>query len=255
MKLSDYDYVIVNSSAGKDSQCMMQAISRMAQSEQYPRSRVIVAHADMGRMEWPGTRELAEYQASCFGFKFLAKARPQGDLLDHVKARGLWPSSDARFCTSDHKRGQIGTLITQLGCGIKVLNCLGMRAEESPTRAKLKPFEVNKRFSNSKRHVDQWLPIHGLALSEVWRSIHSGSIPHHYAYDLGMPRLSCIFCIFSPEDALLLAGFHNRKLLQEYADVEVASGHDFKSGFKIASLIARLDSAERIPDQIGDWRM
>lgn len=27
--------------------------------------------------------------------------------------------------------------------------------------------------------------------------------------DLGMPRLSCCFCIFSPRSALLLAGKHN----------------------------------------------
>jgi 3'-phosphoadenosine 5'-phosphosulfate sulfotransferase (PAPS reductase)/FAD synthetase len=254
VRLSEYDFIVLNSSAGKDSQTLIRRIVSMARAESYPKERIIVAHADLGRMEWPGTRELAEYQAASYGLKFWVKARPQGDLLHHAEERGMWPSSQQRWCTSDHKRGQIGTLLTSLGQNIKVLNCLGMRAQESPARAKLKPLEINRRYSNTKRHVDQFLPIHGTSTEEVWQDIHSAPIPYHYAYDLGMPRLSCIFCIFSPRNALVLAGQHNRGLLSEYVGAEHRMGHTFRVNQSLAEVQAAIVAGEE-PGKITDWKM
>src|SRR5437764_3467150 len=149
-KLADYDFVVINSSSGKDSQTALRFVAQMAERESYPRERIMVAHADLGRMEWPGTKELAELQAALYGLNFWSMARPQGDLLTHIKERGMWPSSKARYCTSDHKRGQIMKLFTEvvdrLGSRyrrMRILNVMGMRAQESPARAKLKPFSFN----------------------------------------------------------------------------------------------------------------
>jgi 3'-phosphoadenosine 5'-phosphosulfate sulfotransferase (PAPS reductase)/FAD synthetase len=151
----------------------------------------------------------------------------------------MWPSNTARYCTSDHKRDQVGKVITALvnahikafpGGVVRVLNCMGLRADESPARAKKQVFEVNKRATNSKRAVDNWLPIHDWTESEVWEMIRANNLPYHYAYDLGMPRLSCVFCIFAPTQALLLAGYHNRALLADYVAVETRIGHTFQHG-------------------------
>jgi hypothetical protein len=79
-------------------------------------------------------------------------------------------------------------------------------------------------------------------------------VPHHYAYDLGMPRLSCCFCIFSPKPALLLAGKHNPDLLQEYVETEATIGHSFRNGFKIAEIKAALDAGAQ-PGKVQDWVM
>jgi len=227
VRLSEYDYVVANSSAGKDSQTMLRRIVGMASAEQYPRDRIIVAHADLGQMEWPGTRELAEYQARSYGVRFWSRSRPQ-NLLAQIEQRGMFPSSQQRYCTSDHKRDQVARLFPSLGDGIKILNCMGMRAEESPVRAKLKPFEINRRATNTRRHVDQWLPIHEVTEDEVWSDIHAAPIPYHYAYDLGMKRLSCVFCIFAPAPALKIAGRHNPLLLSRYVAVESRIGHSFR---------------------------
>jgi 3'-phosphoadenosine 5'-phosphosulfate sulfotransferase (PAPS reductase)/FAD synthetase len=254
-RLSEYDFVVINSSAGKDSQAMTDYLAALARSEGYPKERLILAHADLGRMEWPGTRELAEYHAKTYGLRFWVKSRPQGNLLSHVLQREKWPDSGNRFCTADHKRGQIGTLLTTLGDGIKILNCMGMRAQESPARAKLQPFEINKRFTNSRRHVDNWLPLHSWTAGDVWARVHSSPAPYHYAYDLGMPRLSCVFCIFSPPAALMVAGYHNRNLLAEYSAVERKIGHTFRHKFQIKSIQDRLLQGETPPEKIEDWRM
>ena len=45
---------------------------------------------------------------------------------------------------------------------------MGLRAQESSARAKKAPFERNVRLSNSKRTVDNWLPIHDWTEAQVW---------------------------------------------------------------------------------------
>jgi len=235
-RLRSYDIILVNSSAGKDSQAMLTHIVGLADAAGV-RDRLVVVHCDLGRVEWKGTRELAEEQARHYGIRFEAVSRPQGDLLTQIEKRGMFPSSTARYCTSDHKRGQVATLLTKLAgehrakgnaAPVRILNCLGLRADESPARAKKVPFETDKRASNGRRHVDVWLPIHDWTVERVWKVIRASGVRYHYAYDLGMPRLSCCFCIFAPDAALMLAGKHNGALLAEYVRVETKIGHAFK---------------------------
>ena len=103
MDLTQYDLIVINTSAGKDSQTMLRLVYQMAQ-EQGVVDRLVAAHADLGRMEWPGTRELAERQAAHYGIRFEAIGRPQGDILAHVRLNKYWPKPTTRYCTSDHKR-------------------------------------------------------------------------------------------------------------------------------------------------------
>lgn len=257
--IADYDYIVINSSAGKDSLAMLDYLVGLAIKQDVPMSRFLVAHADLGDMEWKGTKELAEKQASHYGVKFQAIARPQGNLLEHVRARGKWPSSKQRYCTSDHKRGQIEKVIRHLRSDrlvTKVLNCMGVRADESPARAKKRPLETNYRISTNLREVNNWLPIHNWTAAQVWDRIRPlgklGLI--HPAYSLGMPRLSCCFCIFAPRNALMIAGQHNPDLLDKYVKVEQEIGHTFKKDFRIAAIKEALDRGEK-PGHACDWKM
>jgi 3'-phosphoadenosine 5'-phosphosulfate sulfotransferase (PAPS reductase)/FAD synthetase len=257
--LAGYDWIVLNSSAGKDSQAMLDLVVEQADRAGVPRGRLLVAHADLGRVEWPGTRALAEEQARHYGLAFVAVCRPQGDLLEHIADRGMFPSPAARYCTSDHKRGQVLKVFTRLAdltrrggrpvCSI--LNCLGLRAEENPARARRRPFAPNALASNGRRWVDDWLPLHAWTAAQVWDRIHASGVRHHPAYDLGMPRLSCCFCIFSPRSALVLAGKHNPELLARYVDVERRIGHRFRVELSLAEVqeaVARGEQPGRIPD-------
>lgn len=251
--LASYDVILVNSSAGKDSQAMLDLVHELAVAAGVA-YRIVVVHCDLGRVEWEGTAELAAEQAAHYGARFLKVSRPQGDLLAHVEQRGMWPDPARRYCTSDHKRGQVRRVMTELASEVRrrgiwepvrILNCMGMRSQESPARAKLAAFAFDPKASNGRRHVDNWLPIHGWTEAEVWERIRQSGVPHHRAYDLGMPRLSCCFCIFAGDDALLLAGHHNRALLDEYVRVEEKIGHTFKKKLPIASIRARVAAGER----------
>jgi 3'-phosphoadenosine 5'-phosphosulfate sulfotransferase (PAPS reductase)/FAD synthetase len=268
--LGDYDVILVNSSAGKDSQAMLDLVVERAEAAGV-RDRLVVVHADLGRMEWGGTRELAEKQAAHYDLRFEVVTRAQGDLLSQVAARGKWPDAARRYCTSDHKRSQVYRLLTQLAAEVRgplslrgdarparILNCMGLRAAESPARAKKAAFGFDKMASNGRRHVDTWLPIFDWSEDDVWARIRESGVPHHRAYDLGMKRLSCVFCIFAPRAALIIAGRHNRDLLDSYVAVEQRIGHTFKKSLPIVEIRAAIERGDAAGDAAGDdgcWNM
>jgi 3'-phosphoadenosine 5'-phosphosulfate sulfotransferase (PAPS reductase)/FAD synthetase len=237
VNLRDYDIILINTSAGKDSQAMLDYIVEQARVEGVM-DRLVAVHADLGRVEWQGTRELAEAQAKHYNIRFEVVKKNGGDLLEHIEKRGMWPSNQQRYCTSDYKRAPVRTLMTRLvqesgwqkgDSRIRILNCMGLRAEESPPRAKREPFRHDDSASNkTKRDVDEWLPIQSWSEREVWKRIYESGVPHHPAYDLGMKRLSCVFCVFAPRKALLIAGQHNPELLNDYVAAERRMGHTFR---------------------------
>jgi len=265
MDLTSYDWIVINTSAGKDSQAMLDLVVGMAKTLNIL-DRVVAVHCDLGQVEWQGTKELAAEQCTHYGIPLHIVRREKGDLLQQVEERGMWPDNKNRYCTSDQKRDQVAKVITSLVNSfvekmtkntrpVRVLNCMGLRAEESATRAKKVPFQVNKRLTNGKREVFDWLPIHTWTVQQVWACIKASSVKYHFAYDLGMPRLSCCFCIFASEGALMIAGKHNPELLSKYVRVEKSTGHDFRHRFKIASIQARLNAGEQPPATVASWNM
>lgn len=265
MNLADYDWIVINTSAGKDSQAMMDYVVGLAKTAGVL-DRVIAVHCDLGRVEWKGTKELAIDHCAHYGIHLHIVQREKGDLLVQVEERGMWPDNKNRYCTSDQKRDQVAKLVTSItnqfiethtniDRPVRVLNCMGLRAEESSARAKKVPFQVNKRLTNGKRQVFDWLPIHTWTVGHVWEAIKKSGVKYHYAYDLGMPRLSCCFCIFASEGALMIAGKHNPELLNEYVRVEKSTGHDFRHNFKIESIQQRLAAGEQPPAKVASWTM
>lgn len=358
-----YDHVIVNSSAGKDSQAMLTHMVEVADAQGYPREKLVVVHADLGRVEWEGTGKLAQEQAEHYGLRFEVVRRAQNDLVEQVEERhgdlvqkdtdvdalkeagvdtwrqlaGMdqaqvlkvigegkgtskwpgdhrakelvrnatrkrnvaakahdkkiakaqksldkaivatsqkriiaaraqlkklkamgdpwdwpvsfgkaiaWPSSDARYCTSDHKRAEVQKLLTRLAdehktaTGSKkparILNALGLRAQESTSRAMMDSFDREKSTRNQT--VDKWLPIHKWHESKVWDTIGGSEVPYHKAYDLGMRRLSCVFCVFAQKEDLMVAAKHNPKLFGTYLELEEKVGSSFKADHSLADV-------------------
>lgn len=242
--LNDYDLILVNSSAGKDSQAMLSWLVRRCDELDIPRSRIVVVHADLGRVEWEGTRELAAEHAAAYGLRFEVVHRQIGDLLEQIEARRMFPSSTARYCTSDQKTSQVLKLITRLvsEAGLdrpmRILNCLGIRAQESPARAKKVAFGRDGA-SNGKRHVDRWLPIFDWTVEQVWAEIRASGLRHHPAYDAGMPRLSCVFCVLAGERELVLAARLNPALAREYVALEERIGHSFQAKLSMREIVER----------------
>ena len=88
INLHDYDVILVNTSAGKDSIVMLWDIVGKAKSQHFPLTKIVCIHADLGRAEWQGTRNLAQEQADKFGLRFEVvqgtNAEPTRDLIDLI---------------------------------------------------------------------------------------------------------------------------------------------------------------------------
>jgi 3'-phosphoadenosine 5'-phosphosulfate sulfotransferase (PAPS reductase)/FAD synthetase len=250
--LRDFDVILLNSSAGKDSMAMLDLLARQARREEVL-ERLTVGHADLGRMDWPGTRQLAETQAARYGLRFEVVAAAGPDLLERTRQRGMWPSPRQRWCTSDLKRGPLRRLMTRLlrehpewgTRRMRLLNVMGMRAEESPARARKSVLAVDPAASNGVREIVNFLPLHHLQLDAVWKIIGNSRISDliHPAYRLGMPRLSCRFCILASRGALIRAAKLNPDLAAEYLKVEQETGHLFRLDCSIEEVIAEAESA------------
>lgn len=223
----------VGHSGGKDSQAMYAAITKVV-----PHNQIRVIHADLGDIEHEGTKSHIKENIS--HDLMIAKAFDISgnhvDLFDMIRNRRTkldaqgkfdapaFPSSAARFCTSDLKTGPIWREIRQDGHQL-VVNCVGIRGDESPARAKkiaqrgsLNP---NKKNTNSKREAYDWWPIADWSIDQVWSEISdAGQVPHP-AYAAGNERLSCAFCIFGSRNDLRNAREQRPDLYKRYIDLEI----------------------------------
>jgi zinc transporter ZupT len=146
-------------SGGADSQAMLEVCTPFLRA--WP-GHIKVAHADLGRAEWPQTPGHVRFVCDRLGLPLSVVRRPQGDLLAAIQkrhedlrargesappfpdaanryctsdqkraqldkvARNPWPTSTMRYCTADHKRDQLAGV--QRSAGGLVLVAIGMRA-------------------------------------------------------------------------------------------------------------------------------
>lgn len=211
--------VVINHSGGKDSQAMYLAVRGMV-----PDSRMVVIHAHLPEVEWEGIFE--HIQKTTTHEIFVVQARKT--FFEMVEHRQMFPSPKNRQCTSDLKRGPITKKVIEL-CNerdfTQVLNCMGLRAEESSGRAKKEVFRLVESNTNSKRTWYEWLPIHKFSTEEVFENIANAGQNPHWAYGAGMTRLSCCFCIMASREDLRTAKRLMPDLYQRYAETERRLNH------------------------------
>jgi 3'-phosphoadenosine 5'-phosphosulfate sulfotransferase (PAPS reductase)/FAD synthetase len=248
---------VVNHSGGKDSQCMMIKLLESG----VPAEQMLVVHATLGEVEWHGALELAQTQAHNAGVPFIvAKANwkdgTEKTFLNMVEKRFAdrpdvpsFPSSEQRQCTSDLKRGPITreTLRYMKAHGLKlVVNCAGMRADESSNRSKLEPFKqltAKHALAKAGREAYEWLPIHSLTTAEVFATIAAASQEPHPAYKAGNERLSCIFCIYGSKGDLLNGARQRPELFAKYVELETKTGYTMHmSRLSLTQLVAEAEA-------------
>lgn len=205
---------VLNHSGGKDSQTMTIKLKEII-----PVNQLLVIHADLPGADWPQTWEHIEN--TCKGLPVI-KCQAVKTFMDMVNHRKMWPSPANRQCTSDLKRGPIEKVIRHYiknnNLSGLVVNCMGIRAEESVTRGKgldktdykrtgiPTTFIYDQHNSKAGREVYQWYPIFKLTTVEVFEIIKNAGQKPHWVYSKGMRRLSCMFCIMaSPEDLITAA--------------------------------------------------
>ena len=217
--------VAISHSGGKDSQAMTILLSRIV-----PREQLLFVHAPLGEVEWPGTIEHMEATLPRGVPLILAPVASGKTLLEGIEERRRFPDAARRYCTAGWKRGPIERELRRYlkahpRFGGRIVSAMGMRAAESPARAKRIPWRRNDRNSRAGREWHDWLPIHGLSTEEVFGVIAGAGQSPHWAYAAGMSRLSCSFCILASRADLARAAELRPELYRDYAALERRIGH------------------------------
>lgn len=209
---------VVNHSGGKDSQAMYLHLREII-----PHDQLIVVHADLPGVDWDGSVE--HIKATVDHEVHVVRAKKT--FFDMVRHRNMFPSPSYRQCTSDLKRDPIDKFVRNFlkDQGKKlVVNCMGLRAQESPARAKKVPFKTNKRNSKAGRECYDWLPIFDWTTKEVFDRIKQAGQKPFWTYGQGMKRKSCRFCIMACKSDLQIAAKLAPKAWQEMVELEKSLG-------------------------------
>ncbi|MDM8011745.1 MAG: phosphoadenosine phosphosulfate reductase family protein [Parasphingorhabdus sp.] len=208
---------VANHSGGKDSQAMFIKLSAIV-----PEDQLIVIHAVLPEVEWDGVIEHIENTVGETPIIFAHAIKTFFEMVEH---RGMFPSPAQRQCTSDLKRGPIEREVRRYLKAHRrfdglIVNCMGMRAEESSDRAKLQTLKINNRNSVAGREWYDWLPIHNWLEDEVYGMISQAGQKPHWAYAAGMSRLSCCFCIMASKADFTKAAELQPDLYRRYVETE-----------------------------------
>jgi DNA sulfur modification protein DndC len=141
----------------------------------------------------------------------------------------MFPSPQYRQCTSDLKRGPIDKFIRGLPYKV-IVNCIGIRSEESNPRSRLSPLILNETLSTRQRTVYNWLPIFDRTLAYVlaWHWVNAIRLDPVYVPEYHkdgttggyLRRFSCRVCIFSTDADLAAIHQHDPDAFNAVASLE-----------------------------------
>lgn len=221
--------LLINFSGGKDSSAMLALIC-----EKYPDIDKRVVFADTG-WEHPDAEEWARNIVSMFGLTLEVCRNPNKTFLTMSERRGKFPGMQTRQCTSDLKRGPINTWMRNNISDRLIINCMGMRSEESTNRAKMKRLCRNQSETNSKRTVWNWLPIKDWSEMEVLQYLAERNIPLHPVYQY-LRRFSCRVCIYMTKNDLIQVQKHDPEAIEIISRIEEKIGFTMFMGSNIKFL-------------------
>jgi 3'-phosphoadenosine 5'-phosphosulfate sulfotransferase (PAPS reductase)/FAD synthetase len=238
--------LVVNHSGGKDSMRMLGFIR-----ENFPDCNAYAVMADTGfEHQAPiSATEWAQLRCRDYGLDLTVVRNAKCTYLQMVEQRRLFLSAQFRQCTSDLKRSPIDKFIRSLPQRL-IINCIGIRAEESTQRGKLATWKRSKSLTTRQRTVYNWLPIFRFSLEEIldWHRVrrvplHPVYVPEYY-WDctLGgyLRRLSCRVCIFSTVADTRAIYQHDHSSYEAISALEQKIGFTMRPG---ASLVQILQNA------------
>jgi DNA sulfur modification protein DndC len=236
--------LVVNHSGGKDSTRMLGLVRGI-----FPHCTTYGVMADTGFEHQRPISAVDWARSRCeeFGVTLSVVRNPKRTYLEMVEQREMFPSAQFRQCTSDLKRGPIDKFIRALPEQV-IINCIGIRAEESNPRSKLTSWKANEQLTTRRRTVYNWLPIFDLSLKDVldWHRVrkvplHPIYVPdYHWNGTRGgyLRRLSCRLCIFSSDADVLAIHQHDREAFDAVSSLEQKIGFSMRPGVTLVQIEA-----------------
>ncbi len=120
--------------------------------------------------------------------------RPTGiPFLDLCLLKGRFPSTRARFCSAELKHAPIDDHVITPALAVydEVISWQGVRAEESPSRARLS----EREYVDNVCGLTNYRPILKWTVSQVFAMHKKHSVDPNPLYSMGMGRVGCMPCI------------------------------------------------------------
>jgi 3'-phosphoadenosine 5'-phosphosulfate sulfotransferase (PAPS reductase)/FAD synthetase len=271
--------LVISVSGGKDSDAMAIALSELRTRNKWT-GRMILIHADLGRMEWQQSKTRCEKLAERLNAEFVVVEHSKGDLLTGIDARResrpdspAFPSPASKYCTAGWKRAVISKWIRNEFVSDQTVICaMGLRSDESTARAKRKPVttRVDATAKTKNRLTLDWNPILRWSVDDVWEAIgtnwvdvkitqnavkayakgktipevfayiESLNFPAHPAYALGNERVSCALCMMASRNDLVNGVRYNPEIAQEISKRELEWGYTYTHNESITEIIKEL---------------
>ena len=192
---SKIEMFISSFSGGKDSQVVLDLVTRVIPSED-----IIVIYSDTG-YELPTSLKLYKevektYTEKYPNIKFLL-AKNHEKVLNYWDLMGS-PSNVHRWCCGVMKTAPLYKLLKEhsnFGRQPHVLSFIGTRAEESLRRASYLKVAKDAKHTN----VLNVSPILEWSTTEVWLYIFFNKLPVNHAYRCGLGRVGCVICPFGSD--------------------------------------------------------
>ncbi len=205
--------LVINFSGGKDSTALLAYLC-----ETYPEAKKRVVFADTG-WEHDGTEEWCRELVARFGLELQVVRNENKTFLTMAEKRGKFPGMNQRQCTSDLKRDPIMKWIRNNVKDPVVINCMGIRSEESTGRAKQKRLKRDTRETNKVRTVWQWNPIKDWTEAQVISYLEERGLPLHPIYK-HLRRFSCRMCIYMTDHDLAQVQKHDQAAIDTIQRIE-----------------------------------
>jgi 3'-phosphoadenosine 5'-phosphosulfate sulfotransferase (PAPS reductase)/FAD synthetase len=234
----------ISHSGGKDSQAMFILVTALV-----PADQIVVVHSDLGAVEHHGGQDHIRATIGDFELHVVCAGK---DFFDMVERRHEtrpdvcpFPSSATRQCTSDLKRDPIYKFIRhdmKARDSLLAVNVMGLRAGESPARAKKNPLAHNARLSKAGREIYDWLPIHDLNCvldlrfdpetmeDDIFNVISAADQKAFWMYATGNQRMSCVFCIMASANDIQNGARHRPELFERLVNLEKSTGWTMFNG-------------------------
>ena len=238
--------VAIGCSGGKDSVAVALALSNYLEERGYTGPKLLI-HSHLGEVEWQDSYPSCQRVAARIGWDLQVTRRKAGGLMERWESRWAssvrrylalecvkvilpWSTPSMRFCTSETKADPIAsTLKKTWGNKAPIISVTGIRAEESPARAKRPVSSPNAKLP--KGSMD-WNPIIKWTKAEVFAAISEAGLELHEAYTkFGSSRVSCVFCIMGAQADLraALSDPRNREIYERMCELEIKSAFGFQS--------------------------
>lgn len=242
--------VALGVSGGKDSSAMSLAVSSYLDEIGHRGPRILI-HSDLGRIEWRESLPWCRRLADRLGWELVVVRRQAGDLLDRWKVRWQnncqrysnletvrlilpWSTPGMLFCRSELKAAIICRELIQRFRGRTIISGTGIRREESTARAHAPICAPQARLSNATHQTSgvDWRPIATWSLTQVLSYHQFRQFPLHPGYELGMTRISCVYCVMGSASDLAVSATcpDNQDLYRALVDIEILSTFSFQGG-------------------------